>query len=404
MFLRILLSLFPLFLVACGESALVQSLTVEPNTISPRAGSQNAVTKIVYAVGRTATVTVYLLDLQNSKHVLRENLERTPGAYEIAFGGVVSDRMLPEGKYDVVVEAKDADGESQTLKQSLSIVNPETTLPELQNFTVAPGVFTPNRDGIDDRVTIRYYLPKPAKVRVLLTDAARRNEYPIEEKKVTHVTDEDGWLQPGSHEYDYDGGIDRDAPPPENGSYTVIAISQDKVGNVVREERPLIIKDGGVPRATIIGAGAEFAPKVVQLGELLYFTATVKNIGTVPIRTKGPEPGTNYTTGENFNTKGKCCYEEPGVWRIAVDFEGNSSGRLYPYRWQLGKTNELKPVEYLGQTLYYLMPNQAVMITGTIRIIDKPPLVNPHYWLGLYQEQVRIVEDRVGYVTITVEY
>jgi hypothetical protein len=312
--------------------------------------------------------------------------------------------MLANGQYQVVVEAKDAGGTLQSLKQPLTIADADTALPELQNFTVAPAVFTPNRDGVDDRVTIRYNLTKPAKVRVYLTDAAGKKQYPVEEKKVTRVTDENGWFAPGSHEYDYDGGIDRDAPPPDDGDYTVVAISQDQVGNVVREERPLKIQDGGVPRATIVGAGVEFAPSVVQLGQPLAFTVTVKNVGTVAIRTKGPEPGTAYTTSENYNTKGDCCYEEPGVWRIGVDFEGNSSGRLYPYRWQLGKTSELKRVEVRGQTFYYLTPNQAVTITGTIRIVDKPPLVNPHYWIGLVQEQVRIVEDRVGYETITVGY
>ena len=404
MFKRILFGLALVLLVGCGPGALLKSLTVEPASISPRATSPNAVAKIDYALGRDGVVSIYLLDPQNKRFVVRENLERAAGDYEIQFGGVVNDRMLADGQYQVVVEAKDARGDSQSLRQPLTITNADTTLPELQNLTVAPAVFTPNRDGVDDRVTIRYYLTKPAKVRVFLTDAARKNQYPIEERKVTRVTDENGWLVPGSHEYDYDGGIDRDAPPPDDGDYTVVAISQDQVGNVVREERPLKIQDGGVPRATIVGAGVEFAPSVVQLGQPLYFTVTVKNIGTVPIRTKGPEPGTAYTTSENYNSKGDCCYEEPGVWRIGVDFEGNSSGRLYPYRWQLGRTGDLKRVEVRGQVFYYLMPNQAAMITGTIRIVDKPPLVNPHYWIGLVQEQVRIVEDRVGYETITVGY
>ena len=53
-----------------------------------------------------------------------------------------------------------------------SISNTDTTLPELQAFTVFPQEFTPNQDGLDDRVLIRYYLTKPARPSALV-DAVR---------------------------------------------------------------------------------------------------------------------------------------------------------------------------------------------------------------------------------------
>src|SRR5512143_2870248 len=135
MFKRILFGLALVLLVGCGPGALLKSLTVEPASISPRATSPNAVAKIDYALGRDGVVSIFLLDPQNKRFVVRENLERAAGDYEIRFGGVVNDRMLADGQYQVVVEAKDERGDSQSLRQPLTITNADTTLPELQNLT-----------------------------------------------------------------------------------------------------------------------------------------------------------------------------------------------------------------------------------------------------------------------------
>lgn len=387
-------------LTACGGGAILSKVSVNPETISPRAGAANTATKIDYSLTRPATVSVYLLDNQQAKHSLRENQPRAAGDYQILFGGIVDNRTLSDGIYQLVVEAKDETGVAQTVRMPLTITGADTSLPELQKFTVFPDSFTPNQDGIDDRVTIRYFLAKPATVIVYITDGTHK--YPVDEKKETTLLTPDGLSAVGPHEYDYDGGVDLGAPPPSDGTYTVVAEATDSVGNVVHEEHPLTIKDGGTPRASIVGSAGVFAPTVVPLGATLSFTATVHNVGTVPIRTKGPEPGFVYSTAQNYSTVQY--YEEPGVWRIGVDSEGNSIGRQYPYRWQLGSSAELKHVTINGQDYLYLMPGQVVIITGGIKIVDKPPTINPFYWLGLDQEQVRIVEDRVEPTRITVEF
>jgi hypothetical protein len=128
----------------------------------------------------------------------------------------------------------------------------------------------------------------------------------------------------------------------------------------------------------------------------------VQNIGPVPVRTKGPEPGTLFTTSENFNAKKE--YEEPGVWRVGLDYQGNSVGRPYPFRWQVGSTKELKRVVVDGKEYFYLMPGQRVPVSGTVRITDKPPRINTEFWVGLIQEDVRIVEDHVEPRIVTIEY
>ena len=57
-----------------------------------------------------------------------------------------------------------------------------------------------------------------------------------------------------------------------------------------------------------------------------------------------------------------------------------------------------------GKEYFYLMPGQRVTVSGTLRIVDKPPRINVYYWVGLIQEDVRIVEDRVEPKLVTVGF
>ncbi len=384
---------------ACGTSELIKSIGITPETISPRPNEPNRATRITYELSRPARINVYLVN-ETGKYVLRENQSRAAGGFEILFGGSVDNKTLSDGTYQVVVEAQDEAGISDSKLGTLKIVNADTSLPELQAFTVFPQEFTPNQDGLDDRVIIRYYLTKPARVTVYLTDGKKK--FPIDEKKETTLLDDDKLSVVGAHEYDYDAGIDKGAPPPPDGQYTIVAEAVDANGNTITQQAPLTIKDGGTPRAEIIGSGGDFTPTVVPLGETLFFTVTVRNIGTVPIRTKGPEPGFVYSTSQNYSVIDQ--FEEPGIWRLGIDSEGNSIGRQYPYRWQMGRNDELTKVEREGKTIYYLMPGQVVTVSGGIKIIDEPPKIDPFYWFGLVQEQVRIVEDHVEPTRITIDF
>jgi len=407
---RILPILF-LALTACSLGALLDQVSLNPDAISPFAGSPNIATTIRYTLTRDATVSIYLIDAQGKRHDFREDQPRAAGSYDSLFGGAVNDRVLPNGKYAVVVEAKDAAGQIAKTEKTLTITQADSMPPEFLSFTVFPERFTPNQDGLDDRVTIRYYLTKPALVDVYLTDGKKR--YEVAEKKTTICVKDEKFCV-GPHEYDYDGGIDLLATPPPDGTYDVIAEAVDAIGNRTRVTKELTIADGGIPRATIKNSGVEWAPLtvptlrldqgplLVPFGGTLTFTVTVQNIGPVPVRTKGPEPGTIYTTSENFNTKKE--YEEPGVWRVALDYQGNSAGRSYPFRWQVGSSKELKRVVIDGQEYFYLMPGQRVTVSGTVRITDKPPRINTYFWVGLVQEDVRIVEDHVEPRMVTIEY
>jgi len=174
------------------------------------------------------------------------------------------------------------------------------------------------------------------------------------------------------------------------------------VGNKARAEGQLTIEGGGLPMVEIVNRAAQFSAKVLPLGATLTFTFTVKNIGQVPVRTKGPEPGTTYTTSQNFNTQEQ--YEEPGIFRVGLDYEGNSAGRIYPFRWQLGRDDELTVFETEAGPQKYLMPGQTVTVVGHLQIIDRPVVTSPYYWLGLIHEQVWIVQDRVEPTAIAIGF
>ncbi|MBI5030799.1 MAG: hypothetical protein HZB51_09745 [Chloroflexi bacterium] len=396
---------------ACSSGALLSNVILTPDAISPFAGSVNAATTIHYTLARPATVSIYFVDAQGNRKEFRKDQLRAAGSYNALFSGAIDNRVLSDGKYTVVIEAKESATQVEKIEKQLTINQADSTPPELTNYTVFPDRFTPNQDGIDDRVAVRYYLTKPAKIDVYLSDG--KNRFEIAEKKTT-LCIENEMSCVGPHEYDYDGGIDLFATPPPDGTYDVIVDAVDAVGNRTRASKKLTIAEGGIPRATIKNSGVDWSPMglpslktqptaiIVPLGNTLTFTVTVENVGPVPIRTKGPEPGTLYTTSENFNTKQQ--YEEPGIWRIGLDSQGNSFGRAYPYRWQVGASKELKRVVIDGKEYLYLMPGQRVTVSGSVRIVDKPPRTNVAYWVGLIQEDVRIVEDHVEPKQVTVEF
>ena len=391
--IAVMFALVALFaLSACGSRPILSDVDVSPSSITPNADRSQDVTRITYRLTASANLSIYLVGADGKRNYFRKEQRRSTGRYGVDFGGVVDGRMLPDGDYQVVVEAVNDAGRAYTISRSLTIQNADTTPPELLNFSVYPQVFTPNQDGYSDRVAISYYLTKVAEVRVFLVDA-QGNRFPIAEKE--------GSVKPsevGTHVYDYSAGVDEGATPPADGTYEVRAEANDLVGNFTVVTSTLTIRDGGVPRVDIVQAAVEFAPKVVPIGQVLAFTLTVENVGLVPVRTTGPAPGTLYTSGQNFNALGYT--ESPGAWRIGIDFENNSSGRTYPYRWALAPDDQLT---IIGEGKY-LMPGQRATVTGFIRITDKPPRSSPNFWAGLIHEDVKILLDHIDAQPIDIAY
>jgi hypothetical protein len=394
----IVLALGLLALGGCGRKPLLYNVRVAPDHITPNADGDTDIAVIEYGLGRSATLSIYFIGPDGVQHYFRDHQPRGPRKdYKIFFSGVIDDRMLPDGTYTWVIEALDADGERAEERGQLTLSQADTVFPEISNFTLHPPVFTPNRDGIADRVRMNLAVEKDVErlqVYLLGEDGVR---YPVEE--------EPGLREPGEkgvHTYDYDAGVDMGAEPPPDGTYTVHAVAEDKVGQRHIVTRTLTISGGGVPRAEIAQASVEWSSSSVLISDTLCFTLTVDNYGAVPIRTSGPAPGTLYEGDQNFNTLDYT--EESGAWRIGINYQ--TSLRDYPYRWAVGEPEQLVTVESDGYTFYYLPAGERGRVYGCIRILSEPPRNPLYFWAGLIHEDVEIsdVNNRVDpeYVTIQV--
>ncbi len=378
------------------------------DAITPNADGDRDVTRITYDLRRPATISIYLTNPEGQIFYFRREKPRDAGEYQLDFSGIVEPyvlggdsfagelgvRVLQNGEYAWVVEAVDANGPSGRFTGSLTIANADTTLPELLNLSVSPKLFTPNQDGLDDRVNITVYLSKdiaPNGLHVSLIGPTGAH-IPISEKPSDRQPGERGL-----HAYDYDGGIDNGQKPPPDGEYAVRLEAEDRLGQKVAISDALTIQHGGLPRAEIVQGEVEWSSETLVLGQTVFFTLTVENYGTAPIRTSGPPPGTVYSSMNiNANTLGE--YDQSGAWRVGIDCD--TCIKDYPWRWGLGTSENLSLIpDANGQAQYYLMPGQKALVSGGIVLDTLIASRNPQYfWAGLIHEDVGVdlVNNRVG--------
>jgi hypothetical protein len=395
-----------------GGPPLTQA-AIYPAAISPNADGQADVTNIHYVLRRPAIISIYFLDGSGARYYFRNRKPRSAGTYDINFSGVVDPytlpaeslpdtvlaRVLQDGQYTWVIEATDARGRQNQISGPLTVSDADTALPTISTFTIFPPVFSPNQDGIDDRVTVNVGLSKdvpPEGLKVFLISADGAQKVPIGEAPSA--------LQPGQrglHPFDYDGGIDQGIEPPANGQYTVQAIAQDRVGQQVLVQSQVTITNGGLPRANILLGQVKWSGDQVLFGEALTFRLVVENYGTAPLRTSGPFSGYVYTSMvQQANTIGQ--YQQSGAWRVGLHCD--TCGTDFPWRWALGTADTLTLIpDAKGNPQYYLMPGQKAEITGGI-VLDKiVPSRNPQYfWAGLIHEDVAVVNNNVDPHLITI--
>ena len=393
-----------------GDGSLLRNVSFSATEISPNADGDNDIVVIQYEISRNAIVSIYFENEAGERHYFRRERQRGADNYEVWFSGIVEGYRLPDeivqgeilarllqnGRYTWVIEAQDETGKRETTTGRLTIVEADNSLPEMRNFTLDKAVFSPNQDGIDDRVEAQFDLQKEATVRVFLLrpDGV---EVPIAEKERNVPAG-----HPGRHYYDYEGGVDNKDTPPPDGTYPIMAIAEDDEGQRIQVSAELTIEFGGVPYADIIsppiGDTVAFNLTSIAICDTLYFTMTVENYGVTPIRTTGPVPGTVYDSDWNYNTLG--WHTESGAWRVAIGFENELSN--YPYRWAIGNPEDL--VEIDGHL--YLMPGQRAVVAGGIRVIGPFGERNPQpVWAGLIHEDVEISQfnNRVDPKSILVD-
>ena len=160
----------------CLFQPLLFDVSLTPSAISPNADRKDDVTLIRYRIGRPANVSIYFMDASGVRHTFRDAQRRSPGRYDVYWGGVINDsqvqaipggmmlvesQVLPDGVYTWVVEATDDSGHTQRVQGQIQLQSSDTELPALHNFAVVPQDFRPNQDGLrDDWVSIYYYLTK----------------------------------------------------------------------------------------------------------------------------------------------------------------------------------------------------------------------------------------------------
>lgn len=429
-------------LTACGRldfgvGPLLYDVTVSPNAISPNADGDTDITDINYNLRRSAEVSIYFDNEAGERFYFREKKPRAAGSYNVLWGGVVDSadendglaasdgqrqvlsRVLPNGTYRWTIEATE-DGETPVQAEGqITLQNADNELPDLNNFAVVPDVFRPNQDGLrDDFVTISYYLTKDVdKLLLYLVD-------PNEPDVRYYISDDPGIVEPterGAHDYRYEGGVDLNAEPPPDGEYAIVADARDLAGNRVRVVQKLIIEDGGKPRADVLmseidwyaewgedGATDE-RPEMnrvvgLPLNKRLCFRAVIDNEGTVPIRTTGPWPGQEYRFEENVNTlatrEDESWFQQAGVWRFGINFD--TTGIDFPYRWAVGRQQDLERRVIDGKDQWYLLPGQRSEVHGCIQIDEEPPVGTNIWWGGLIHEFVGVPNNNIDRISVQV--
>ncbi len=401
-------------LAACGQRPLVEDVSVSPTLITPNADGETDLARIAFVLNENAHVSLDLIDDSGEVYTFRPptRLSVNEDIYSVYFGGVVEafgeeadiqedeaeygvlKRMLPDGDYTWRIYAESDEGRTATVTGTLTIANADTQLPNIQGFTVSPQRFSPNQDGINDRVTINLVLEK---------DVEELQVYLIGDDGVPHYIAEDDNLRvvepnaAGWHTYDYDGSIDAGSEPPPDGVYNLIAEARDAMGQHVITTQTLAIENAGLPRAYIVNGAVDYSTTTMVLSDTLCYTLTVENDSDTYIRTTGPWPGTTYRSDQNFNTLGWS--EESGVFRVAMDFD--TSLRNYPFRWGIGQPG-VNLVELGGY--WYLPPRERSLVTGCVKVVEVPVRNPLYYWMGLIHEDVEIapVNNRVdpNFVTI----
>ena len=417
-------ALFQPDLPLLGEASFSNTL------LTPNADGTDDVTTFAYRLNANAQVSLRFVGEDGSEYWFRQNETRTVGDYSVLFSGVVNGymvpgeeiagtverRLIPDGEYRWFLEAQN-ESEQQTIEGTLTIQDADSPLPLMTVFTVSPSVFTPNQDSIDDRVEVNVFLEKEADLRVFLIDE-NQDQLPISARKEGRKPGE-----AGRHIFEYEGGVDLGADPPEDGTYTVVALAQDDEGQRIRRETTLTIVDGGNPLAEIVpqtvGGDVLFgtmpyaetfyatrdqegellqlpdledSPLVttisLPIGDMLVFMLTVENYSEVPIRTTGPPPGTVYDQDQLPATLG--WVDESGAWRIGIECQ--TSMTPFPYRWAIGSADVLVTQEDPdnGQLYWYLPPGERSIVWGAVRFTEIDGRNPQDCWAGLIHEDVGI--------------
>jgi hypothetical protein len=368
-------------LSACSSGALIGAVGASPERITPNGDRVDDTAAIAYTLSRPARISIYLLDAGNARFPLREDLRRPAGAYEAAFDGTVATgsdpaqrQMLAAGEYRFVVEAVDEAGRREQREGKLVLAEPDRASPSLESVVADPASISPYDPAMQSQTRVSYRLSKAATVTLFVAEPDGRRTRIAEPLR----------REPGEYAETWNGLVRNKVPAA--GTYNLIVQAKDAAGNATEKGVAVAISGTEEPDATIVRV--TFSPRNVMEGDVLKVAITVRNTGSVTLRSHGPDSGFTYTTLDTFaSIEGGRYADKANYWRVGVDWAGGlgPEGSRYPYRWGLGKD---------------LAPGEETTVEGYIRILDTDP--NLRFYAGLIHEKVKYHVDRVGQQVIEV--
>ncbi|MFC1959296.1 hypothetical protein ACFLYO_01170 [Chloroflexota bacterium] len=414
---------------------LIDGAAFDDEVITPNADGENDLTTFRYTLTDNATISLALTDAEGNRFIFRDGQERVADDYNVLFNGIVNGyalpdetvhgdverRLIPDGDYTWTLSAVDEAGATTEVSGTITVADADVQLPDIAGFSLSPKEFTPNQDGLSDRVSIEVYVAKDASLTMYLVNEEGQREY------ITERNEGRNFGEAGAHSFDYDGGIDAGQEPPADGEYLIVVTAEDEVGQRVRRTDMLTVRNGGFPLAAIfpqptgttvfydnkpyddsylteiespgeliaVPDGVESIitdSEVVVQGDMLVFRLIVTNDGSIGLRTTGPPPGTVYQQDQRASGIG--WYDESGAWRIGLECDTVKSS--YPWRWAIGSAEDLVTVEEGGETYTYLPPGAQAVVWGGVRLTDILTQRNPQpCWFGLIHEDVAVKQANV---------
>ena len=185
----------------------ITGASADPETISPNGDGVADTTTVTYTTTAQSLVTVTTLDTSGSPVALLQDATPEPaGTHTIAFDGA----GLPDGDYGIRIDAADASGKLVSTTVDVTISR------TLAGASVSPAVFSPNGDGRNDVLTLRFDLAAAADVRVRIFRG-----------KAWVATPFTGQLAAGSRAVRWDGS--KRLGKLLDGSYTAVVEATDAV-------------------------------------------------------------------------------------------------------------------------------------------------------------------------------
>jgi hypothetical protein len=390
---KLLAALALTLLAGCTSGLPLVRLTAGRDTVA--ADGLGAPAPLSYSLARPAAIDLYVVGDDGQRLYLRKDERRPAGdSYQYLFDGTYplpddpeERRVLPDGSYRLVLEARTAGGQQQDAEARITVRNADTTPPGISDLAAYPPVISPNFDGQDDAAAITYRLTERASVALYAVDDQARRVYVG--PRVPR--------EPGEYRELWDGLDNKQAPLP-SGTYELVVRASDAAGNVSVARVPIQLASTGRPEARLIDVS--FSPRQLPSGGTLRARLTVRNTGDTVLRTQGPEPGFLYSSYDTYaSILDRQFVDRAGVWRVGVDWAGSPSGAVskYPYRWGFGRD---------------LAPGEEATVEGLIRLDHGPlqdrragpPNNRVYLYAGLIQENMAFFDDQVGGTWIELGY